>query len=74
MSREHDTEVFRKLEVEIDAAYQNVATAQEMITSALDMDNYGECYSAVAIIMNSIESIRIARKQADQLDIDWESL
>ena len=74
MSREHDTEVFRKLEVEIDDAYRDIADAQELITSGLDMDNYQECHSALLIIMNSIERIRIARKQADQLDIDWESL
>ena len=74
MSREHDTEVFRKLEVEIDAAYRDIADAQEMITSGLDTDKYQECYSAVGIIMNSIESIRIARNQADNLDIDWETL
>jgi len=74
MSREHDTEVFKKLEVEIDDAYRDVAEAQEMITSGLDMDNYQGCYSAVGSIMNSIESIRIARKQADELDIDWESI
>ena len=72
--QERDTRTFRILEVEIDDAYRDVVNAESLITSGLDMDNYDECYSAVATIMNAIETIRTTRKVIDQLDIDWETL
>ena len=72
--REQDTQRFRELEREIDDAYRDIASAHDHITSGLDTDNYGECYSAVVTIMNGIETIKNARDIADNLDIDWETL
>ena len=72
--REQDTIRFRELEREIDDAYRAIASAQDHITSGLDMDDYGECYSSVVTIMNGIETIKNARDIADNLDIDWETL
>ena len=72
--QEEDTILFRTLEVEIDDAYRRIASAQDSITSSLDMDDYDECFSAVTAIMVDVHTIRDARAIADKLDIDWDTL